>query len=367
MTDLPIDPLELMRSDPEKLNVPGGMLTKQGPQNYVGAVPAIAGTLFFADAHLPEVRAAIVECFDEYQETVDPPLTWLFREEPPEGPSKMAIEKAKPLKTMLAKMSPDDAVSFHYTSGKLAHDAGPWEFQVVGLPAWRAAMGGWGLCGLRFSVPLLFVEERPDEFRDLFVTFAQRLRPVHGYAGHSLVLSALRYDENQAFEAFLAQTLRGFDAGNLVAGAANAHLGIKTVSWLTAINHDYVEKIGGESTIRSELPPGWFGLFDYGEGLVIQSGPKPDAAPVDDQLPARLVLPDMLLRPLRAPTVRMHYASAESEPRLIGATAERWLTRFDVPPELLLDYKARLLQEPRLPAQPAPDEPTPPRKVRRRM
>jgi hypothetical protein len=115
------------------------------------------------------------------------------------------------------------------------------------------------------------------------------------------------------------------------------------------------------------LPPGWFGLFDYGEGLVIQSGPKPDAAPVDDQLPARLVLPDMLLRPLRAPTVRMHYASAQSEPRLIGAAAERWLTRFDVPPELLLDYKARLLQEPRLPAQPGPDEPTPPRKVRRRL
>lgn len=348
MTDLPIDPLELMRGAPEKLNVPGGLLTKRGPQNYVGAVPAIAGTLFFADAHLPEVRAAIVECFDKYQETVDPPLTWLFREEPPEGPSKMAVEKAKPLKTMLAKMSPDDAVSFHYTSGKLAHDAGPWEFQVVGLPAWRAAMGGWGLCGLRFSVPLLFVEEHPDEFRDLFVTFAQRLRAVHGYAGHSLVLSALRYDENQAFEAFLAQTLLGFDAGNLVAGAANAHLGIKTVSWLTAINQEYLEKIGGMEALWSELPLDWFRLINYGEGLVIQAGPQPDAAPVDDPVPARLVLPDMLLRPLRAPTVRMHYASAESEPRLIGAAAERWLTRFDVPPARLLDYKAKLLTEPKL-------------------
>lgn len=357
MTELPFDPLELMRTNPEAMNVPGGMLTKQGPQKYVGCMPAIAGTLFFVDAHLPDVRAAIVECFDDYQVTANPQLTWLFREEPPEGPSKMAIDKAKPLKTMLDKMDADDTVSFHYTSGKLAHDAGPWEFQVVGLPAWRANMGGWGLCAMRFSVPLLFVEEYPDAFRDLFINCARRLRAAHGYAGHSLVLSALRYDENQAFETFLATKLRGFDAGNLVAGAATAHLGIKTVSWLTAIDSAYLEKIGGEPAVRSELPMDWFRLFDYGGGLVIQAGPRPDPAPEDEDLPARLVLPDMLLQPVRAPAVRLHYASSESEPRLIGLAAEKWLRRFDVPPEQLMAYKAKLLNEPKIPARPAPPPP----------
>lgn len=352
--ELPFDPLELMRTNPEAMNVPGGVLTKQGPQKYVGSVPAIAGTLFFVDAHLPEVRAAITECFDDYQTTANPQLSWLFREEPPEGPSKMAIDKAKPLKTMLDTMDADDAVSFHYTSGKLAHDAGPWEFQVAGLPAWRANMGGWGLCAMRFSVPLLFVEEYPDAFRDLFINCARRLRAAHGYAGHSLVLSALRYDENQAFETFLATKLRGFDAGNLVAGAATAHLGIKTVSWLTAIDSAYLEKIGGEPAVRSELPMDWFRLFDYGGGLVIQAGPRPESAPEDEDLPARLVLPDMLLQPVRATAVRLHYASSESEPRLIGLAAEKWLARFDVPPEQLMAYKAKLLKEPKIPARPAP-------------
>jgi hypothetical protein len=66
MSELPFDPLALMRAHPEKLRVPGGLLTKQGPQDYVGSVPAISGTLFFNDAHTPEVREAICACFDEY-------------------------------------------------------------------------------------------------------------------------------------------------------------------------------------------------------------------------------------------------------------------------------------------------------------
>jgi hypothetical protein len=348
MSELPFDPTELMRNSPAAMNVPGGLLTKKGAQPYVGSVPAITGTLFFNDAHLPAVRETILACFESYLAIVKPELTWLFREEPPEGPSKQLIAKAKPLKEMLARMDEDDGLSFHYTSGKQEQDAGPWEFQVLGLPAWRAKMGDWGLCGLRFAVPLLFVEEQPEAFRDLFVDFASRLRAVHGYAGHSLVLSALRDTKNQAFEAFLTSKLRGFDAGNLIAGAAHAHQGIKTVGWLTALNRAYLEKVGGESVLRSELPKDWFRHFDYGDGIVIQAGPAPEAAPADAPLPARLVLPDMLLKEIRTPEVGLHYASGNSEQRLIGWAAEQWLRRFDVAPEQLLDCKAQLLSEPKL-------------------
>lgn len=151
MNDLPFDPVELMRTNPEALNVPGGMLTASGPQDYVGCVPVIAGTLFFENAHLPAVRDAISECFEAYQAIAKPELTWLLREDPPEGRRKMAFEKAKPFKTMLARLDPNALVSFHYTSGKQVHDAGPWEFQVHGIQAWRANMGDWGLCGLRFE------------------------------------------------------------------------------------------------------------------------------------------------------------------------------------------------------------------------
>lgn len=348
MPELPFDPLQLMREQPEKLNIPGGMLTKQGAQDYVGSVPAIAGVLFFHGAHLVPVRVAISACFDEYKALAASHLTWLYREDPPDGKSRMAYAKAKPLIAMMARLGEDDALSFQYTSGQAPQDAGPWEFQVHGLPAWRAEMGGWGLCALRFSVPLLYVEENPAAFQAMFVSFASHLRSSHGYGGYSLMLSAARYDENQAFEAYLAGAMRGFDAGNLVSGAVNAHLGIKTVSWLTAVGHELVEKVGGMSAIRSELPMDWFALYDYGAGVVIQSGSKPDAAPADQPAPARVVLPNMLFKPVRTPQVRLHYASSESEPRLLGWSAAEWLKRFDIEDRELLDYKARLLGEPKL-------------------
>ncbi|WP_454689797.1 type VI immunity family protein [Achromobacter aloeverae] len=349
MTDLPFDPIQLMREHPEKMRVPGGLLTKRGPQDYVGSVPAVAGTLFFKDAHLPEVREAICACFDEYEAIAKEHLTWLWREEPPEGPDKFAYAKAPPMRAMMKRMDEDDLVSFTYISGRQPHDAGDWEFDVSGIRGWQAKMGSWGLCTLRFSMPLLYVEENPTAFQAMFVRFAKCLKAIHGYGGYSLVLSAVRSEQNEPFEAFLADKLHGLDVGTPVRVARSVVHGIKTVSWLTAVNYEMVEKIGGLSAIRSELPMDWFALYDYGAGLVIQAGPKPEAAPTDQPKPARLVLPNMLLKPVRTPEIGwLHHGSKDGEPRIIGRGAEQWLKRFDVPEDELMAYKARLLDEPKL-------------------
>lgn len=348
MTDLPFDPIQLMREHPEKMRVLGGLLTKQGPQDYVGSVPAITGTLFFNDAHIPDVREALCACFDEYETIAKEHLTWLWRAEPPEGPDKFAYAKAPPMRSMVKRMNENDLVSFAYISGKQPHEAGDWEFKVFGRRGWEAKMVVRGTSALRFSMPLLYVEENPTAFQAMFLSFARRLKAIHGYGGHGLVLSAVRMSDNQPFEAYLANMLNGLDVGHPVGGATHAHEGIKTVSWLTAVNYEMVEKVGGLSAIRSELPMNWFALYDYGAGLVIQAGPKPEAAPADQPKPARLVLPNMVFKEVRTSKVSLHYASKEGEPRIIGWGAEQWLKRFDVDDGELMAYKARLLNEPKL-------------------
>jgi hypothetical protein len=136
--------------------------------------------------------------------------------------------------------------------------------------------------------------------------------------------------------------------GQPVASATHAHEGIKTVSWLTAVNYEMAEKIGGLPAIESALPRDWFALYDYGTGLIIQAGPKPEVAPTDQPKPARLVLPNALLKPIRAPMVNLHYASKNGEPRIIGWGAEQWLKRFDVEEDKLTAYKTQLRDEPKL-------------------
>lgn len=348
MNELPFDPIQVMREHPEKMRVPGGLLTKQGPQDYVGSVPAITGTLFFNGAHTPEVREAICACFDEYEAIAKTHLTWLWRAEPPDGPDRFTYPKAPPMRSMIKRMDEDDLVSFVYISGEQPYDAGDWEFQVFGRRGWEAKMLVRGTSALRFSMSLLYVEENPTAFQAMFVSFAKRLKAIHGYGGHGLVLSAAREGDNQPFEAYLADKLSGIDVGEPIGASRTAHEGIKTISWLTAVNHEMVKQIGGLSAIRSELPMDWFALYDYGEGLVIQAGPKPEAAPTDQPKPARLVLPNMLFKEVRTQKVSLHYASKEGEPRLLGWGAEQWLQRFDIDDKELLSYKAKLLDEPKL-------------------
>lgn len=329
---------------------PGGLLTKQGAQEYVGSVPALTATLFFKDAHTKDMREAICQCFEEYEAIAKDHLTWLWREEPPEGPDKQPYAKAKPMREMMKNMHEDDLVSFGYVSGQKPHDAGEWEFHVSGIRGWQEKMGTWGLCSLRFSLPLLYFGEHPIAFQTLFLSFARKLKAEHGYGGYGLVLSLVRRDECEPFEAYYSDQMHGFDVGSPVWNSEAVKNGIKTVSWLTAINNDMVEKLGGLYMINSELPPLWFAKYDYGNGIVIQAGPTPEAAPVaTNPKPAILVLPNMTLKAVRTPKIgSLHHNSQNGEPCITGWAAEQWLQRFDVPEEELIEYKAKLLYEPKL-------------------
>lgn len=348
------DTAALLRANPEALFLPGAMLMKYGPQDYVGAAMAVRGTLYFDGAHTAEVRSAICKCFEAYEAVAKDHLTWLWRAEPPSGPDLFAYAKAKPLKVMMGSLKPNDVVSFGYIGGKKSEDASPWMFHVLGLREWQAKMGTWGLATLTFSFPPLFVEENPTVFQKLFVEFARELKAVHGFGGFALNLSLVRDEPNEPTEAFMATKMNGIDVGNPVIIGGRTKYGIldhiKTVGWLTAINHDMVEKVGGLSTLRSELPVSWFAKYDYGNGMVIQAGPKPEIVPVDiDPEPAIYVLPNMALKDIRMTEIgAFHYGSKDGEPRLRGAAADEWLHRFDVPEGELMKYKTKLLDEPKL-------------------
>lgn len=258
------------------------------------------------------------------------------------------------MRAMMEKMKPNDLVSFGYIGGNKSEDASPWMFYVSGIREWQAKMGTWGLAALSFSLPPLFVEENPTIFQELFVRFAKELKAVHGFGGFAFNLSLVRAGPNEPTEAFMSAKMNGIDVGNPVLLGSDVKYGIldhiKTVGWLTAINHEMVKKIGGLTTLHSELPMNWFAKYDYGNGIVIQSGGKPEIASVSvDPLPSIYVLPNMALKEIRMTEIgTLHEGSKDGEPRLVGWAADQWLKRFDVSEEDLLTYKTKLLNEPKL-------------------
>jgi hypothetical protein len=333
------------------LKIPSRMFVRKGPdESYVGAVPTVAGVLFFNGGYTPEAKAAICDCFDDFKAFASEHLQWLMLDEPPKGPDRYKYAKAPELRAMLESLDEDNGLGFLFHSGEQADDAGEWTFEVYGRRAWEAKMGGYGPDSLRFSLPLLFVHDNLAAFQSLFVKFADRLKALHGYGGHALMLSATKRYANESFEAWFVPKAHGYDAGHPLHVSDYLVEKMKTVSWLTAVNHDFVKEVGGVYELQSMLPRDWFALYEYSNGLVIQAGPKPNQCGVEiDPKPATYVLPYMLFKPVIADNIKgFHGASVNGEPKMNEAEANDWMERFDVPEVEVMAYRTKLLSEPKL-------------------
>ncbi|WP_442854569.1 type VI immunity family protein [Burkholderia sp. A9] len=126
-----------------------------------------------------------------------------------------------------------------------------------------------------FSVPAPFLFARPAAFQKLFVDFSRRLNVFSGYACHAVNLSRTECDENEPTEYWLSKRNIALDVGDPVISAMRLRDKIKTVGWLTAIDNQMLETVGGLVALRSELPPNWFAFYDIDGGVVIQAGAEP--------------------------------------------------------------------------------------------
>ncbi|HBO2190548.1 TPA: DUF3396 domain-containing protein [Pseudomonas aeruginosa] len=339
---------EELAKQPHLLEMPGNLLMKGGPEDYIGTVFCLRGTLYFKEAHTPLVREALCQCFDGFRHLAEPHLTWLWREEPPEGKPLTAYSDAKPLREMLARMDEDYPLSFYYSSGKQSIDAPDWHFEIFGQSAWEAKIGR-DLSVLEFSVPLLYQEQNPLSFLRLLLDFARRLAPEQGYAGYACNLSPTSRDNNEPTEAFMAARMPGLDVGTagLLANIPEFKpTRIKTVSWLTVLDQQRLDLAGGLDALRSQLPSSHFAFYDYGAGVVIQAGAYPSGGDGEDPRPAAYVLLNQVLKGIRYETVgSLHGGSHDGELRLVGWSADQWLKRLDVDESDIPAWRAKLLSD----------------------
>ncbi|WP_252727819.1 type VI immunity family protein [Acinetobacter sp. Ac_5812] len=336
----------------EKGAIGGGIFTPQGPEDYVGAIPAIRAVLYFKEGYSDEMREAIVQCFDDYQKIAKSHLTWLWQDEPPKGEkATSAYKDTKPLTDILKSYSQMKAFNLLYASGKEKFATGAWECNISGKSKWQIENGTYQST-LTFSMPVEWVEENTKVFIELFINCARRLKASHGYAGYACIISQIRDDKNEPTEAYLSRKFWAMDIGNPFLDASYLLNGIKTVSWLTAINNEWFNKIREQEALNSELPMSWFIGYDYGIGIVIQAGNLPLSGSDEvDPLPAPYVLLNRILKPLRAERIQtLHRGNYDTEeiPLLKGYRAEAWMKRFDIKDDQKLEYFGKLQSEPKL-------------------
>lgn len=341
--------LEWAKANQGQALIQNALLEPRYTHEGIGAAVVVRGSLYFERAFEPAVREAIAECFDAFNMTPGAKLTFLWNN----GKAAQTLAKAKPLRAIAASLGPEDRFDFDYVGGEHATDASLWRFEVAGLRQWQEKTGARGLNALAFSWPLVAVQADPDAFAKLFFDAAEKLKAVHGEAGYAVNLSPTAPHENEATEYWIAQQMPGLDVGSPTSTSVRDLKGrIKTINWLTAISKPMLDAVGGIAALRSELPPSWFSIGDYGAGMVIRAGVLPESGVSErEELPpvpppAYVVL-DHALRAVRADAMgvlQKGTANAGAPVYNTKPSTAAWLRRFETDENGLLAAKAALLK-----------------------
>ncbi len=328
----------------------GEKLNPYGDRSYIGAALCVRGSYYFQKGYTQQVREQIIRCFEEYETYAKNHLTWVWRDEPPEGPDSYKYDTAPTMREMANGMSPNDIFSFAYLSGKQRYAVGEWGFIVWANTHQDAEFYPQVTDYLEFSVPISFLLNHPKVFESMFAHFAQRIDVQNGYAGYAMNLSLTRKRDNQPTEAHLTKLFQGLDIGenSLTASGTDMRAHLKTISWLTLINDAMLQAVGGVAKLRTLLPERYFAFYDVPPvGLLIQAGNYPSLVPVKETpMLASYVLLNHALRKARLDWVEFLHTEPSYEAYWLDQpNTDEWLARFDIKDDQVQRYLLKLEDE----------------------
>jgi len=116
----------------------------------------------------------------------------------------------------------------------------------------------------------------PDDIRDQFLRATRGGRYLHGTAGYGIVLpidvGAMQRCGVQSTA--LASRFAGFEMLDALWVSQDATDGIKCVNWLTAVDDELLDRIGGRDAVRGRFSAAIV-CHDLPHGLVVQAGKNP--------------------------------------------------------------------------------------------
>lgn len=242
----------------------------------------LAATFYFRDGHTERKRRAALACFDDYDARFGSSLRWCQASAETSRLGRVDKLRSRDMSPYL--LSPkwdtpeahDRAWAYYWHGGEHKHDASPFEVNGFGSPKMFAEVRQ-SLSFFRFSVPVLHVREQPDVFVDLVMQCSERLEPVHGYGGVTVLTSSDRGTVQRAAPriAGFAARYPGLEVDRPMSHKRVTQSGIKGGNWITILSTPFIDRLGGLPALGAALPES-FVTHEYGDGVVIVAGPAPE-------------------------------------------------------------------------------------------
>ncbi|MBB3238531.1 hypothetical protein FHW68_000003 [Pseudomonas sp. Tn43] len=309
----------------ERLNEKAPDLAFDLPDNTPVIRLGLIATVYFKEGYLLESKQKVMECFARFKEDFGQYLNGQF-----DGRyKKLTNDSFKKTTEEILGTDSNEQYEWHISSAATADEAG--EYSLSALNSFEVH-GDQKRSYLKMTLPWTLLKEADGaaRYQSWLAYLCNQVKAEHGYGGLSSILP-YDFDSYMPMEFQLAQQFPGLEVDSMVHNFKRELLHhIKGVNWYTVVGRQFVERLGGEASLRHAFSGrGDVEVLNYDSGLIIRAGEVPELGAESDQPPAAYVAVNRIVKTLRIPNPdQLHTYSPYGDCFEEDSTA-RWYARFD--------------------------------------
>ncbi len=246
-------------------------------QDDVRLVSSTFGVTLYTDQVFTKIPDVLLFCYEKFLELC-----------PKENLKFYATENMKRHKPVTQKtftlletwMEPDaparEYISLELKDGNFYQDAPKYKFKITGNEKGSIGYTGKNANLISFSFPPSFGDEDPEKMLHFIKELCEHFPFQSGHAGFSFECSKYEEEASQTYAWKKSMDYLGIDISRIPED--NKSVGqnaLKTVSWLTILNKDLIDQLGGLKTLKSKISKD-VDLIKVPNGYILKCGKSPE-------------------------------------------------------------------------------------------
>ncbi len=329
-------PNDFSLEDLDKLQI----INEEDPQKIVAVRIGLMCSFYMRDPHSPEVRLALAQCGDHYQRLAAEHLKSYIK---PDGCGSSRLYPEQGVNLVEYIQQKDDIETKDFAPCFFG-DKDPYVAASYGLDIFASSQEDSPVKDepAYFSaiLPLGWLKNKEGEgaFQKLIVDWCKILKPFHAYAGIGAIQSMHEVEKKRTNHLVypLARRFPGLEVDKPGTVASKMTMGgeqlkIKGVNWLTALDDQCFEELGGRDAVLGDLGEA-FTFYEYDGGVLIQAGIMPQLGDVNQQhIPRYYQQLARKLKPVRMSFPEGHFLikSPDRNQQSNAEASNEWLARLD--------------------------------------
>ena len=295
----------------------------------VRLVSSTFGLSLYTDRLLSEIPDAILYSYEKFLELVPKENLKFYATENMKRHKPVTERVFNMLKTWFKPDTlPRKYVVLELKDGNIYQDAPKFKFKISGSEKGSVGYEGESANVLSCSFPPSWGVDKIDEMLGFIAALCDHFPFQSGHAGFSFECSRYEQEISQTYAWQKSMYHPGIDVSRIPEDShAVGQDALKTVAWLTLVNMNFIDKLGGIKALKKKLPKK-IELIETPYGYIFKAGDRPTIGNRNrgDSLPMYQGVYDVLAPLIKTASERSLAFDIADD---FVEKTERWYTRFE--------------------------------------